>query len=180
MKKILFLTASIVLFFCLSAWIQAHQEIINTGFSTGLQLNHHQQDLGAGLSLTSPYFTNAKMAVRIRGNIMFHEHIDGGESTWSVYPSVTAGLIGVAGSIQDFIRLYGEGGVTGLFPSSAFSDDDFVFGGYGLFGFEFYMKENNNYFIEIGGIGTGARSSADSAPFYSNGLLISTGLRMHF
>lgn len=39
--------------------------------------------------------------------------------------------------VLDRIRLYGEGGVTGLIPSDKFSTDNFVFGGYGLSGFEF-------------------------------------------
>lgn len=76
------------------------------------------------------------------------------------------------------IRLYGEGGFIGLFPDSSFSDTDFVAGGYGVFGFEVFMDLRRRYFIEIGGVGTGAREdNTPGRPIYSNGLLISTGLR---
>ncbi|HEY5825345.1 MAG TPA: hypothetical protein VIT44_13315, partial [Cyclobacteriaceae bacterium] len=61
-----------------------------------------------------------------------------------------------------------------------FSSEQFVFGGYGLFGFEFFMHSSSNYFIELGGIGTGARADKiASQPIYSNGFLISTGFRLN-
>jgi hypothetical protein len=79
------------------------------------------------------------------------------------------------------MRLYGEGGVIVLFPSSEFSSESEVLGGYGLFGFEFFFSHQSNYFIEIGGIGTGAvADKASGKPIYSNGLLINVGLRHHF
>ncbi len=50
------------------------------------------------------------------------------------------------------------------------------------FGFEFFFTENTNrnpsYFIELGGIGTGAiANKLSSNPIYSNGFLISVGYR---
>ncbi|MEO0332135.1 MAG: hypothetical protein AAF223_10680, partial [Bacteroidota bacterium] len=81
----------------------------------------------------------------------------------------------------DFARLYGEGGIILLLPSDTFSAERTELGGYGLFGFEFYLKNNANYFIEIGGVGTGAQADkVPNKPIYSNGLLISTGFRMQF
>ena len=54
-------------------------------------------------------------------------------------------------------------------------------GGYGLFGFEFFMNSRNNYFIEIGGVGTGAvADKVANSPIYSNGLLINVGFRHQF
>jgi hypothetical protein len=90
-------------------------------------------------------------------------------------------LIGVVGQVGDNIRLYGEGGIIGLFPSDEFSSEDFVIGGYGLFGYEFYMNSWSNYFIEIGGVGTGATADKiENKPIYSTGLVISTGFRVQF
>ena len=57
---------------------------------------------------------------------------------------------------------------------------DFVLGGYGLLGFEFYPHRKGCYFIELGGVGTGATADKiPSSPIYSNGFLISTGIRFH-
>ncbi len=188
MKKALLLSGLLLL---LTASASAQQRVVDAidallsdpmenRASIGFQLNQYQNDFGAGLSLTSPYLANNKLAFRLRGNVMFLQHPEGSSTTWTPYGNVTAGLIGVSGTIRNFIRLYGEGGFIGLFPSDTFSSESFEFGGYGLFGFEFYMTPRNNYFIEIGGVGSG--SSADrlpAAPIYSNGLLISTGFRVH-
>jgi hypothetical protein len=116
----------------------------------------------------------------VKGNLMYNECVQNSITTWVPYSNVSLGIIGVGGKIGDYIRLYGEGGVIGLIPSNKFSSEQFVFGGYGLFGFEFFMHTSSNYFIEIGGIGTGAREEKiDTQPIYSNGLLISTGFRMY-
>ena len=157
----------------------AQEKQINTGMGFGFQLNQYQRDFGFGLNLTSPYFAHDKIAVRVRGNLMYNESVQNSLTTWVPYSNVSLGLIGVGGKIGDYIRLYGEGGVIGLFPSEKFSSEQFVFGGYGLFGFEFFMHAGSNYFIEIGGIGTGARADKIATqPIYSNGLLISTGFRL--
>jgi hypothetical protein len=159
---------------------QAQEKSINTGIGFGFQLNQFQRDFGLGLNLTSPYFANDKIAIRLRGNLMYNESVQNSITTWVPYSNVSLGIIGVGGKIGDYIRLYGEGGVIGLIPSDKFSTQQFVLGGYGLFGFEFFMNNSSNYFIEIGGIGTGAREEKiASQPIYSNGLLISTGFRVH-
>lgn len=130
-----------------------------------------------GVHLTTPWFANQKIAVRARSNVLFHEHLQDGETTWSPYLNATLEAAGKTGSIGDFNRLYGEGGIVGLFPNKSFSSKAFEIGGYGLFGFEFYMNPGANYFIEIGAVGTGAKADR---PIYSNGLTISTGFRYHF
>lgn len=162
------------------AFITRGQSVVNTGTGFGFQLNQFQRDFGFGASITSPLFVHDHLGVRLRGNLMFYEHVENGTTTWSPYANMTLGLIGIGGTIADFIRLYGEGGVVMLMPAESFSGEDFVLGGYGLFGFEFFMDRYINYFIEIGGVGTGAvADKLPSSPIYSNGLLISTGFRVH-
>lgn len=179
MKKV-----SIFLLFFINAgyYSQAQEEEINTNFGVGLQIAQYQQDFGIGLNATSPYFAYDKVAVRLRANLMWNEHLtDAGTSTWSNYSNLSVGIVGVGGQIGNSIRLYGEGGFILLFPSEAFSSNNTDFGGYGLFGFEFFMSPFTNYFIEIGGVGTGARE--DKLPtqtIYSNGLLIDVGFRAQF
>ncbi len=155
---------------------------LNSKVTLGFHLNQNQQDFGFGLQATSPYFANQKVAVRLRGSLMWNQHVNNDNITvWSPYSNVSLGMVGVGGEIADFIRLYGEGGVVMLFPSSDFSSNSFQPGGYGLFGFEFYMSGNNSYFIEIGGIGTGAiADKVVSKPIYSNGMLINVGFRYQF
>jgi len=178
MKRLTFL---VLMGFVLIRVVNAQEEKLSNEFGIGFQLDQYQKDFGLGLSLTSPYFAHDKIAVRLRGNFMFNEHVKNNETTWTPYSNISLGLIGVAGKVGDFIRLYGEGGIIGLFPSNELSSEDFVFGGFGLFGFEFYMNSSSNYFIEIGGVGTGATAdNITNKPIYSNGLLISTGFRKQF
>lgn len=174
MKKLILLFSALVL----ALPSMAQLTPINKGMGFGFQLNQYQNDFGLGLNITSPYFCYDKLAVRLRGNMMYHEHIDGLETAWTPYSNFTLGIVSEAGTIGDRIRLYGEGGIVGLMPSDKFSSEDFNLGGYGLFGFEFYMHNAHSYFVEIGGIGSGAK--ADKMPFkpiYSNGLMMNVGYR---
>lgn len=158
----------------------AQQNEINNSVNIGIQLSQYQQDFGAGMTLTSPWFGQQRIAVRARSHVMFHEHMQEQETTWNPYLNATIGVTGKTGRIGDSILLYGEGGVIGLFPSDDFSSESFEFGGYGLFGFEFYMNPDSNYFIEIGAVGTGAKADeVANEPIYSNGLTISTGFRLN-
>jgi len=178
MKKLAFFA---LIIFVLTGVTNAQEKKISTDFSMGFQLNQFQNDFGLGLNFTTPYFANKRVALRLRGNLMFNKHISDDVTVWSPYSNVSLGMVGVAGIIGDFIRLYGEGGMITLFPSDDFSSESVVFGGYGVFGFEFYFYQGGNYFIEIGGIGTGAiADKAVNQPVYSNGLMISTGFRIHF
>ena len=160
----------------------AQEKPLNSKMALGFHLNQNQQDFGFGLQATSPYFANQKVAVRLRGSLMWNQHVNNDNLTvWSPYSNVSLGVVGVGGEIADFIRLYGEGGVVLLFPNSDFSSNSSQLGGYGLFGFEFYMSSNNSYFIEIGGIGTGAvADKVATNPIYSNGMLINVGFRYQF
>ena len=159
----------------------AQEGEISTGLGAGLQLNQYQNDFGIGLQVTSPHFVYDGLAVRLRGNLMFNQHIENNETTWTPYSNLSIGVLGISGKVGEHIRLYGEGGIIGLFPSEEFSSENFELGGYGLFGFEFFMSQNDNYFIEIGGMGSGAAAdNIPGSPIYSNGLLISVGYRHLF
>ena len=177
MKNLIFIT--IMVLGCAAASFGQEGRISNK-FGLGFQLNQYQKDFGMGINFTSPYFVYDRIAVRARANLMFNEHLQDMEITWTPYANVSLGVIGTSGYIGDFMRLYGEGGVILILPSSTFSDGDPVLGGYGHFGFEFYMSPVTNYFIELGGIGTGAVADKVAGnPIYSNGFSISVGFRFH-
>lgn len=171
------IASTFAFFFFLLTTAIAQETPLNNGLGFGFQLNQYQRDFGAGLNLTTPYFANERVAVRLRGNVLFHEHLEDASTTWTPYANASVGVIGVVGYVGD-IRLYSEGGLIGLFPSDAFSSEGSHFGGYGLFGFEFFFNNRGNYFIEIGGVGTGAKADkVPGKPVFSNGLVIGTGFR---
>ncbi len=132
---------------------------------------------GGSLQLTSPWFWYEKTAVRLSGSILFKQDVD-----WTPYTVFRLGLIGGDFMSNAAIRIYGEGGVLLLFPNSKFDDDIYVFGGYGHFGFEFFLAENQNpsmcYFIELGTNGVGAKTN--KGDMYLNGFALSAGLRLYF
>jgi hypothetical protein len=122
------------------------------------------------------------MAVRLKGNLIWNEHFNGNsETTWSSYSNVSLGVVQSVGEINSFARIYGEGGAIFLFPSREFSTKSIQFGGYGLFGFEFFFDKHFNYFFEAGGVGTGAKADKIAGnPIYSNGFLVNVGVRTQF
>lgn len=175
-KLVVLLTISIFLTFNHSLHSQAKP---SSKMSIGFNLGQYQRDFGLGVNITSPYFLKDNLAVRFRANFMFNEHEFNNEITWTPYTNFTLGLIGVGGTISDFARLYGEGGIILIIPSSDFSSSSSELGGYGLFGFEFFMNPHVNYYIELGGVGSGARADkVPLNPIYSNGFLIQTGFRV--
>lgn len=165
--------------FCLTASTYGQDIYEHTGMGYGFQLNQYQKDFGAGLNITSPFFAHKKVAVRLRGNLLFHEHLKNQSSTWTPYANASLGFLGKVGYVGK-VRLYGEGGFLSLFPSDDFSTETTHFGGYGVFGFEFFFNKSGNYFIEIGGVGTGAKADKmPENPIFSNGLIIGTGFRFY-
>lgn len=175
MKKILFF----LMFFVSLQWtLSAQTTPPKSGLGFGMQINQYQKDFGVGLQLTSPFFANQKVAFRIRGNFMFHEHLMSEEYTWTPYGNTTIGVVVMALNKHPHLRLYSEGGMIALFPNADFSAETFQTGGYGLFGFEFLAHPNWGYFFEAGGVGTGAKADRlPSSPIYSNGFILSVGMR---
>lgn len=146
----------------------------------GIQLSQTQKDFGIGINISSRYYLGDKIAFRLRGNCMFNEHVKDDYTTWDPYANLSLGVVINGGAAAQFVRLYGEGGSIALLPSSEFSDRKYVLGGYGLFGFEFNTVGNYNYFIEIGGVGTGAKADKVlNKPIYSNGFLVNAGFRIN-
>lgn len=172
------LAVLVVIFFC---DLYSYGQELNKGVGVGYQLSQYQQDFGFGISASTPYFLKDKLAFRLKTNMMYHQNVLEENTIWIKYSNASFGLIGVSGMINEKIRLYGEGGIIGIFPSSKMSSQKAYFGGYGLFGFEFFFTNSGNYFIEIGGVGSEATANEIATrPIFSNGLTISTGIRFFF
>lgn len=160
----------------------AQDQNLSKKMGLGFQLGQYQKDFNLGINITSPYFMHERLAFRVKANYLWNEHLDtNSEMTWTSYSNVSFGVVSMAKEIGGFLRLYGEGGVLFIFPAAEFSSENVNVGGYGLFGFEFFMDPHTNYFIEIGGVGSGAvADKIPGKPIYSNGLLINVGFRFQF
>lgn len=174
-------TILILITFKSISYSQDQDNIINNGIGIAFNVTQIQKDFGLGLNIVSPYFFQKKMAIRVRGNFIFNENNPDSLVRWTPYSNFSLGFVGVGGMITERIRLYGEGGAICLLPSKELSNKDFVMGGYGLLGFEFFVSKGFNYYLEIGGVGSGARAEKIiNKPIYSNGFLIGTGIRVFF
>jgi len=168
----------ILMLLSLQAWSQ--EGGISKKLALGYQIGQYQDDFNVGLNVTTPYFANGRMAIRLRGNWVKHQHPDeSGEDTWTGYSNISIGLVGVSAEIQDFMRLYGEGGLLLLFPSETIDSKNAVANGFGFFGFEFYAHRSFNYFLEAGGGGGSVADRLVTRSIYSNGFIIQTGFRFH-
>jgi len=154
----------------------------SNNLSLGLHLNNFQNDFGQGISVTSPFFANNSIAFKGSFNVAYRDGIVEGDSisNWYAYSSVQFGTIAVAGKIGESIRAYGSGGVIVLFPNAVFSNHKTQIGGYGLWGFEFILNSRISYYVELGGMGVGARAEKMiGQPIYSNGFLTTVGLHFY-
>ncbi len=146
--------------------------------SVGYGLARAQDEFSLNANLTSPWVLGNHAAIRLWALGLFHT------GSWQPYYGFRFGLIG--GSLMETaaIRLYGEGGVLMVIPSSSFDSDTTIWGGYGLFGFEFFAYRPGHglaFYIELGSNGVDARAEKEAgSPMYLNGFETSAGLRYYF
>jgi hypothetical protein len=145
-----------------------------TGFGLGFSIRRLHDDFGMDAFLASPTFARDTVRFVGGGGIAFY---NGNDAPWQPYGiariAVEAGrkLSGAP------IRLYGFGGTTALFLPERLSSNVVRVGGIGGFGFEF-LDRHMSYFLEAGGIGTGAQADKlPGAPVFANGFLIAVGFR---
>lgn len=150
--------------------------------AVGYHVNSFNNDFGFGIGATSPYFIFNTLAIRGSYNFQKFNYIDTSKFyTTATYKNIKFGLLSSAFIANKSIRLYGEGGVAVLVCPAAITATNTSYGGYGLFGFEFFITRGFSYFIELGAIGTKTRAeNVPSIPIFSNGFTASGGLRLYF
>ncbi len=154
---------------------------IPNNLEIGFNISQCQKDFGFGVQIISPYFMRKTIAIRAGASILWFENFNGTETTLTTYQSIQLGLRGRSVIVNHNISIYGEGGSFMVLPNSDFSSQRSVFGGYGLLGFEFRIVPRFAYFIELGGVGTGATADKIAGkPIYATGFLTNVGLKMGF
>jgi hypothetical protein len=148
----------------------------------GYHVNNFAHDFGYGIGITSPYFVLNTLAVRASCNFQWFNYIDKITTTYSMasYQNIKVGILSSAYILDKGARLYGEMGAVILVCPSTITSTNVSAGGYGLFGFEFFIHKGFSYFIELGAIGT--KTTADNVttiPIFSNGFTTSGGLRLY-
>lgn len=150
-------------------------------FEIGFNISQCQKDFGFGVNVISPYFMRKTIAIKAGTSILWFENFNGSETVMTTYQNFQLGMRGRSIIVNHNISIYGEGGTFIVLPNSDFSSQRSVFGGYGLFGFEFRIVPRVAYFIELGGVGTGATADKIAGkPIYSTGFLTNVGLKIGF
>jgi len=148
-------------------------------FEVGFNLNQIQQDYGFGVHVISPSFAKDILSVKLQANRSWLQHLKEKETVWTAYHQFQLGLRSKSEIIENKVFIYGEGGLSVIIPNKSFGSESFILGGYGLFGFEFLPTSVFAYFIELGGIGTGAVAhNLENKPIFSNGFITQVGFRI--
>jgi hypothetical protein len=147
----------------------------------GFQLNQYHRDFGIGLNYAGKNFGKSNVSLRLKANLLNLEHIENNSTIWTPYSNTSIGFKITEKRLSNHVEVYTEGGFLTIFPQLNFSSQHIVLGGYGIFGIEYFFDKRNSYFLELGGVGTGA--TADklmNKPIYSNGFLIHVGYNFHW
>lgn len=150
-------------------------------FRFGLQLQKVQNDFGFGIHILSPTFWG-DFRLKSAYNLSFLTHLnDDGLSLWTPYSNLNFGTR-YKTTISNKINLYVEAGPQMLISPSVISSENLNFGGYGIFGFEFFLNEQStrsaSYFFELGAAGNNSRAdNVNRQPKIANGFMTTVGFR---
>lgn len=149
-------------------------------FRVGFQTQELKGDFGLGLSLDIPLPARG-LGLRLVGNNYWLEIPGKTDNQIVAFQTIRVGLAPDGWPVGEKIRVYGEGGALFIVPNDAMSPDDFVAGGYGVFGFEFYTKSmfGSSIFIEAGGCSTGVQTERrEGVPAFGAGMILGAGFRV--
>jgi hypothetical protein len=146
--------------------------------SVGPVISQVQNDFGFGAEIVSPRFLGDAFAVSATGKLNYLPAAD-----WQAYGFGAVSLLAGITSPTPTSNLYGKAGLVAIVPSDEVAGYDVALGALGAFGFEFFFTEERrgSYYIELGGVGTGAEADARAgSPIYANGFLTNVGVRYYF
>lgn len=176
MKKHVF----IFIFFILTVG-SVHSQTQDSGpFRLGFHLRQLSGDFGLGLNVDLPtpqYWPT----IRLAGTWQWQEIPDGNSFAPASYLTLRAGVASKSFQIQERIRAYGEGGLLAVLPSDELAEDNFELGGYGLFGFEFFVEQygGSSLFLELGASSAGnGLETRPGIPSFGAGFWVGAGFRV--
>jgi hypothetical protein len=170
-----------------TVWAQTENRTRVNDLSINATVENYRNDFSLGARITSPYLLWNHLAFTAAANLTYREgalDTNPGQSVWIPYGVYRLGVIGTSGLIANDMRFYGHGGFVFILPDKRFSTSKFLWGGFGTFGFEFFVTPAQavpiSYFIELGS--NGIKAAADlmvSDPIYVNGFSSTVGLKFY-
>ena len=159
----------------------------NVGAAVGIAVHRLQDDFGLSASWSSPAFFDGKARITAGGGVAWYPYGTNASGDQDWVPFGHSRVVVESGHRvgRAPLRLYGFGGAMLVFRSERLSDEVLAVAGIGGFGFEFFPPTNTidapvSYFIEIGGVGSGARATnLPGHPILLNGFLVQSGVRFY-
>jgi hypothetical protein len=159
----------------------------SSGPSVGMAVERLQDDFGVSGFVTSPVLFNGNARITVGGGIAWYPYgVNTAEDQDWIPFGQSRVTIEVGRRLRDTpLRLYGFGGAMIVFRPQRLAGEMLAPAGVGGFGFEFFMTGQTrdgpvSYFIELGGVGGGARAtSLAGRPILLNGFLIQAGFRFY-
>jgi hypothetical protein len=159
----------------------------NIGAAVGMAVHRLQDNFALSGSWSSPVFFDGTARITAGGGVAWYPYgtTASGDQDWVPFGHSRVVVESGHRVGRAPLRLYGFGGAMLLFRSQRLSDDVVAVAGIGGFGFEFFAPTNMinapvSYFIEIGGVGSGARATnLPGHPILLNGFLVQSGVRFY-
>lgn len=155
--------------------------------SLGASMSGSRTGYGGGLSLTTPYRYNNRLAFRAGVERQFLRVVpkDSKEER-RAYTAFRVGAVAFAGMVADHVHLYAEGGLLVLQPDLDLAAEA-TGGVYGQLGVEFFPRMPNpadqySVFFDFGlrGANEAKATKLEGKPNYANGFHIRAGARYYY
>jgi hypothetical protein len=159
----------------------------NVGSAVGAAVHRLQDNFGLSGNWSSPAFFDGTARITAGGGVAWYPYGTkaSGDQDWVPFGHSRVVMESGHRVGRAPLRLYGFGGAMLIFRSERLSDDVLAVAGIGGFGFEFFVPADTidapaSYFIEIGGVGSGARATKlPGHPILMNGFMVQSGIRFY-
>lgn len=174
-------TIPIIAFLSIFIILNTNHLVAQERFRVGFQIAQLQNDFGLGVQLNLPVFKR-QITLQLAATNHWREIRREGTLEATSYQALRLGTMG-GWMVAEKIKVYGAGGVMVVLPGNELASKSSFWGGYGVFGFEFFagQAQGSSLFLEMGG--GGANGTADRVagqPTMGAGLLLQSGLRVAF
>ena len=188
LRELVGLVAMVLVFSATGAGAQTPVEpSSNVGSAVGIAVHRLQDNFALSGSWSSPAFSDGKARITAGGGVAWYPYGTSASGDQDWVPFGHSRVVVESGHRvgRAPLRLYGFGGALLVFQSERLSDNVLAVAGIGGFGFEFFAPTSTinapvSYFIEIGGVGSGARATnLPGHPILLNGFMVQSGLRFY-
>jgi hypothetical protein len=149
--------------------------------SIGFDVSSFSNNYGVGGVIVSPKLLDGRLWFQLAGDYAWVQGNAGSNADWFPYGNFRLGICSgrfLADNVP--IRFYTEAGAVLLVNGSSLSSEKTHWGTIGLIGLEFFLDSHAAPFIELGGMGTGAKADQlQGVPIYANGFVASWGFKCY-